>query len=291
MARRGKKIAPLFAEKDFPLKVMRIASHAASGLHGHDFHELVVILGGSGRHVTTEEAYPIAQGDVFLISGETEHQYEDPRSLSLVNILFFPKVLRLPMAELGGLPGYQVLFLVEPKLRGQHRFRGRLQLTTKQLTEAEHLIERMEEELDQRRPGYRFMARTHLMHLIGYLSRCYADAGGASEHRPLFRLGEVLSHIENHYAEPITVEQLAQMASMSESSLMRTFRKVTGKSPIDYVIHVRVARAAELLQRDDANVTEVAFRCGFTDSNYFSRQFRRLRGRSPREYRRERKGL
>jgi AraC-like DNA-binding protein/quercetin dioxygenase-like cupin family protein len=278
----------LFPEEDFALRVMRIRSHSPASLHEHDFHELVVVLGGAARHVTSEGHYPISAGDVFLIRGDMAHGYEETNRLMIVNILFDPAGLGLPTDDLRRLPGYHVLFRLEPLLRRQHGFRSRLRLATDQLAEAAGLITRLENELVGRPPGYRFMARAHLMHLIGFLSRSYADAPAeAAERRSLLALAGVLSFIERHYAEEITVDRLAGMAAMSESSLMRSFRKVTGRSPIDYVIALRVAKAAELLRRTDLAVTEIAFRCGFNDSNYFSRQFRKTMGRSPREYRKQ----
>jgi AraC-like DNA-binding protein len=255
-------------------------------MHEHDFHELVVVLGGAARHVTSEGAHSISAGDVFLIRGDVAHGYEQPNRLMIVNILFDPEGLDLPMDDLRRLPGYHVLFRIEPLMRRRHGFRSRLKLATDQLAEAAQLITRLEHELSARPAGHRFMARSHLMHLIGFLSRCYADTD-ATERRSLLALGEVLSFIEKHYAEKITVDRLADMAAMSESSLMRSFRRVTGKSPIDYVLGLRMAKAAELLRGSDLTVTEVAFRCGFNDSNYFSRQFRKVMGTSPRGYRKQ----
>ena len=59
-----------------------------------------------------------------------------------------------------------------------------------------------------------------------------------------------------------------------------------GVSPIDYLIRLRIRKAAELLCDDGTKVTEAAFRVGFADGNYFSRQFRRVTGLTPGEYRR-----
>jgi len=73
---------------------------------------------------------------------------------------------------------------------------------------------------------------------------------------------------------------------MSESSLLSTFKEATGQSPIDYLIHLRIQRAAELLCRSVQSISEIAFAVGFEDSNYFSRQFRQTMHTSPREYRR-----
>ncbi len=125
------------------------------------------------------------------------------------------------------------------------------------------------------------------MQLIGHVSRCCSQTQ-TSEQRPLMQMGRLLSYMEEHYHEPVTIRQLTKVAGMSESALMRSFRRMVNHSPMDYLIRLRVARACDLLQHGDMRVTEVAYECGFNDSNYFSRQFRRVMGQTPREYRRAR---
>lgn len=274
----------VFPDRGFPLSCLRHERHAATELHSHDFHELVVILGGHGRHVTEGRSYPIQAGDVFLIRGDMAHGYADTDRMALVNILFDPRRLRLPMAGLADVPGYHALFRVEPGMRQASRFRHRLQLPPDALTEAAELIARLEHELKRKAPGYRFAAVTHLMSLIGFLARRYFKTPRADK-RPLRKMSEVLSFIEAHYPEPIRMSRLTRLAGMSESTLTRAFHTVLGCSPIEHVIRVRIARAAELLRRSGARVTDAAFECGFADSNYFARQFRRVMGVSPREYR------
>jgi AraC-like DNA-binding protein len=278
------KSTTVFRDDSFPLACLRIADHRACAIHSHEFHELVVILTGHGRHVTDRGEYSLDAGDVFLVRGNMAHGYADTDRMTLVNILFDPKRLELPMADLRDLPGYHALFRVEPRLRAYDRFRSRLHLSEEELAEAAGQIARLEEELTRMAPGYRFHACAHLMSLIGFVSRCYSHSARLTN-RPLLRMGEVLSYIEGHYREPIAVRQLVRMARMSESTLMRTFRRVLSRSPIEHVIRVRIDKAAELLQRGDVRVTEAAFACGFSDSNYFARQFRRVMGVSPREYR------
>jgi len=63
-----------------------------------------------------------------------------------------------------------------------------------------------------------------------------------------------------------------------------------GSSPIAHLIQLRVNRAATLLRQTGDSVTDIAFRVGFSDSNYFTRQFRRIMGRSPRAYRNQQGG-
>ena len=276
----------VFHDPEFPVSVRRVVRHSPHRLHRHDFHELVLILDGKGRHRTANDAYPISAGDVFVIMGDIAHGYADTDRMALVNVLFLPEALALQASDLGDVPGYHTLFTVEPQLRGRSRLRARLRLTPEQLAVALPIVTGLEEELARRGPGYRFMARTHLMHLIGFLSRCYSQHKVGSE-KPLLGLGEVLSYIEQHYDRPVTIADLTRMAAMSESTFMRTFRRVMGCSPIEHLIHVRIARASELLTRTDMRITEIAFACGFNDANYFSRQFRRVTGRSPRQFRRD----
>ena len=277
------KASSVFPDHGFPLECYRHDAHAACVLHSHEFHELVVVLAGHGKHITEKEEYRIEGGDVFVVRGDMTHGYADTERMTLVNILFDPRRLSLPMSELRDLPGYHVLFRVEPRLREYDRFRSRLRLSEEELAEAAGLIYRLQQELDRKKPGYRFMACAQLMNLIGFLSRCHAHATEPAK-RPLMKMGEVLSFIERRYREPITIRQLTKVAGMSESSLMRTFRRVMGRSPIDHVIRVRVNKAAELLRAGGMRVTEAAFACGFGDSNYFSRQFRNVMGHSPREF-------
>ena len=71
---------------------------------------------------------------------------------------------------------------------------------------------------------------------------------------------------------------------MSKRTFLRVFRAATGATPIAYLIGVRIRRAAELLRQGGVTVTEAAMRVGFEDSNYFSRQFRKVMGVTPRSY-------
>lgn len=274
-----------FPAPGFPLACWLDEHHGEMEVHTHDFHELVIILRGYGRHVTVGGGYDVAAGDVFLIRGDMAHGYSRTRHMSLANILFNPQRLRLPMADLYDVPGYHALFQVEPRMRRSSRFLNQLHLAPDALTEAAGLIARLRHELDRREPGYRFAARTHLMSLIGFLSRIYFKTGDV-ETQPLRRLSELLSFINDRFREPIDIDRLTRTAGMSRSTLTRAFHAVMGCSPIEHVIRVRVAHAVELLRQPGMRITDVAFASGFNDSNYFTRQFKKVMGVSPTEYRR-----
>lgn len=278
----------VFTDPNLALSIRRCPEHGSGpGQHGHTFQELVVILGGHGMHSVGTETYPLEAGDVFVLLGDMTHGYPAAEHLSLINILFDTALLGVPLADIGSVPGYHALFTVEPQMRRQQPFRNRLRLTPPQLAQAERLVAETEEELEKRAHGSGFMATSLLMRLIGYLSRCYSELE-RDENRPITQLSELLGYLDRHYAEPVTVRDLTEVAHMSQTTLMRTFQNVMGRSPIEYLIQLRLAKAQTLLLRTDAPISAIAQQTGWRDSNYFARRFRQALGLSPRDFRKQR---
>ncbi len=264
----------------FPLVVLK-AAQPPYALHRHDFVELVIITAGRGLHYNAREAYAVMTGDCFVVSGA--HGYRDTENLELVNILFYPSRLGLPLDQARTMAGYHAFFALEPQYRRQHRFRSCLRLAPERLSDVIARVDRLAEELRACRPGHTFIAIGQLMELIGLLSRAYAGTT-AVEAQPLLNLGDVLSHLERHYMTPITLDDLARRAHLSRRQLNRVFLRVTGCTPMDYLIRLRIHRACDLLRSGTVSITEAALRVGFNDSNYFSRQFRAIMNGSPRAY-------
>ena len=101
-------------------------------------------------------------------------------------------------------------------------------------------------------------------------------------------MSQVTDYIEAHYAEPLTLDGLSKIGSRSKCTLIRMFRRAYNCTPIGYLLELRLERAAELLRDTELTVTEVAMRCGFCDSNYFTKLFSRKYRMPPREYRQAR---
>lgn len=253
-------------------------------LHTHAFTELIIILHGDGQHILDDVTYPIAAGDVFIVNTQVPHAYADTRDLQLVNLLYRPEFLQFHEAELRQLPGYLALFVLEPTYRRQHQFRSHLRLAPAIFTEVADLLTRIEAEYTTRPPGHQPMTLALFVQLLILLSRQYSAAPTASM-RVLMQLGAVISHIEQAYTEPITLAALADIAHMSPRTLVRRFTEGLGLPPIEYLIHWRIQRGAALLRGTDHSVADIAAAVGFTDSNYFTRQFTRINGRTPRQYR------
>ena len=266
---------------EFPLEINLQYPQGPVSLHGHGFDELVVIQRGKGVHFTEKESYEISAGDVFIIRMGKSHGYRDTSNMHLVNILFHLDAMNMPRNELKKLPGYHALFMIQPEIRGYARFEHRLQLTPEQLAHASGIIEEITNETRKRMPGYEFMLTAHFMRLAGFLSRCYSKMYGEKQ-IPMLKFANVISHIEQHFREPLDVPRLLKMSAMSRSSFFRAFRKSTGFSPIDYQLRLRISHASKLLKTGNFSVKETSFMSGFQDSNYFSRQYRKITGHPPR---------
>jgi AraC-like DNA-binding protein len=281
---RRLKNADWFHPDGFPIAVEWRNPQEPYGLHGHEFAELVIITAGHGLHVTGRERWPLAAGDVFVISGRRLHAYQNLDNLQLVNLMFRPHQLKMELLDLSSLPGYHALFVIEPAAHKDHPFRSRLHLSPQELGIVMGLVDQLDRELKSRARGFGLMAKVLFLQIMVQISRCH-DRQDAIDSRALQRIAESLSHLEIHFASPALLDELAHQAGMSKRSFLRAFRAATGRTPIDYLIQLRINRAATLLRNSQDPITEIAFRAGFNDSNYFSRQFRKLTGVSPRAYR------
>jgi AraC-like DNA-binding protein len=97
---------------------------------------------------------------------------------------------------------------------------------------------------------------------------------------------KAMAYIHEHYSEPIGREDVARHTGVSEGYLSRCFTQEIGLSLVHYVTRYRIQQAKQFLSSDDMSITEIAMEIGFSDSNYFSRAFRKEVGISPVAYRR-----
>lgn len=231
--------------------------------------------------------FPVTAGDVFLLQGRQRHYFYERQQLTLINIMYDPDKIGLPENELRKMPGYCAMFMLEPSFRRQHRFASRLHLKRVPLGRAEHLAEEMERECTEKQPGFEAALRAKLLELIVYLSRAYVSTDTTEAHA-LLRVGHVIGALELDFANDWSLDELQKIAHMSRSNLMRVFRKATGQTPIEYLVRLRIQRAMDLLLNTSMRITEIALEVGFNDSNYFSRQFKRVVGESPRTFRNSR---
>ena len=96
-------------------------------------------------------------------------------------------------------------------------------------------------------------------------------------------------YIETNYSYPVTVEDVAAYVGISRSHLFRSFQTYLRKSPKEYLSEYRIKQACHLLRETDLSVSAIAYSVGFENNLYFSKAFRKQKGVSPSEYRKDRK--
>jgi len=277
------RLSDHFANPRFPLTVYHDVRDTDLFLHHHEFGELVFVSQGHGRHLLEEGDYPIEAGDVFYIPEGLSHGYAGIRHMEIYNILFVPDRMPLDRDSLARLPGYRLLFELEPASRRHHAFKAHLRLPAADVSLVQILIKRLADETTKRRAGYETMATGLFLELVAVLARAY-------EHRPntasshLLAVDSALHHIHAHLHEELGIAAIARMAKMSVRTFHRAFQAATGQSPRHYILGLRIAKAKEHLRRPGARITQAAYDVGFQDSNYFSRLFREHTGKSPREW-------
>ena len=133
----------------------------------------------------------------------------------------------------------------------------------------------------------RFENYTLLMNILNLLCRTMRKAEPMeSESFGNSIIQEVLDYINNHYTQPIRIENLARSFGVSVSWLSHEFARFTNRSVYDFVLYRRVMLARQQML-GDASLNDIAYQCGFNDYSNFLRSFTRLVGVSPSQYRKQ----
>jgi len=101
------------------------------------------------------------------------------------------------------------------------------------------------------------------------------------------RIQIVQDYLRDNLASPVSVVELARLASLSTSHFAALFKASTGSGVVEYVRRLRSARARELLMTTEASIADIGMSVGYSDPFYFSRQFRMVNGTSPSDFRRD----
>jgi len=253
-------------------------------LHVHDFHEIVIVYSGGARHLTSDAEREILSGDFVSIKPGQAHGYKNIRNLVLMNILIKPEFFGQDHYSLASIPAYQTLFGQESEEDAQRDPIIHFKLDHGVFGTAKKLIETASAELSTRPEGYGAMVTSNIIELLVLLMRNYTTRDSVM---PGFahNASVVIDYVKRNYRHPLSMEDLAGLSGMSESHVLRLFKRYLGCPPFQYINKLRLTEAADELTQTDKSVTDIALDLGFNDSNYFSRLFKKHLGLSPREYR------
>lgn len=99
------------------------------------------------------------------------------------------------------------------------------------------------------------------------------------------KLRSVLSYIENHYTEKIQISELSEIIHVCDDRLIRLFKEVTGETPIEYIMNLRIEAGIKLLSSTDLSIADIADRTGFGSATYMTRVFKQKLNTTPGKYR------
>lgn len=112
---------------------------------------------------------------------------------------------------------------------------------------------------------------------------------GREESGTVENLKKVLQYIGEHYSSPIRLSELAELVNMNEQYFCRYFKKNIGKTITEYINVIRVEKAATALAETEDKIIDIASACGFDNTGYFIRRFKKEKGMTPSEYRKKSK--
>ncbi len=253
-----------------------------SHIHTHDYYELVVVIRGTGKHPINSMCLPIKPGSVFLLRPGDSHRYEYTEPLELLNFMFNSHILKQFGKDLRMMPGYDLLFVSDDSSRQE------LSVDSATIAMLDILLNTIATESRQNIPGSDLVLASSLINAIVLILRNIRHEGTVPAANG--DISSAVSYMYRNFHSGIRISELARQSHLSDSSFYRKFHAEFGMSPVEWLLKLRIRKAMEFLIRSDMSTGEVANAIGFSDQLYFSRQFRKIAGCSPREYRSQEHG-
>lgn len=279
------KLSYFTEDKSFPFFIQYGRHEENLEIHTHeDFFELVIVLGGSASHIVDDEKFHIRKGDVFVIGNNTSHGYQDTDHFHICNIMYRLENLFPGNYDITKSAGFHALFLLEPYVSKEYKFSGRLKLAQDDFDKVYHMVDMMLFEFQNKADGWHTMVQSGFMTLIVTLSRLYEFKYNFQK-SDIINIAIAISYIENHFNEEISLRLLADLSHYSERHFIRIFNETYHTTPLNYIISLRIRSACVLLAESHISIRDIALQCGFNNLNYFSRIFKKHRGVTPTQYR------
>lgn len=251
--------------------------------HWHEELELGYIEQGVSVIRTIDQEYPVRQGDGFFINtnvADTKINRNPGQPALEINHIFHPIFI-------GGHFGSRITTkYLNPILQNQQIT---VHIIRRGSMEADALLDQLIKLKELNRKGNQeLLIRNTLsaawLLLLDEIDKHF-EAPQVTETEKQARIKSMLSYIHRNSGDKITLKEIAGAANISEREANRIFQRVIRQTPFEYLLHYRLSRAAQLLSHSALPVTEISYRCGFTDSAYMGKQFRKTYGMTPKEYR------
>ena len=251
--------------------------------HWHPEIELTYVVSGEMLYSINEETYHIKAGDVLFGNQSTLHegrQWEES-DCEYIAVTFLPKLIYgyegsliqekyvTPITEAGGPASIHM----DGSQAWQEEIRN-------------HLL-RVIEIYESDEEDSQLLVVQEMLELWKQLYHHAVNAGkgGATARKNYDQIRHMISYVEEHYREHITLDDVAKAAHLSRSECSRVFKKVMGTSLFTFIQNYRIEKSCAYLLESDASITEIAERVGFSDGNYYTKVFQKVMGCAPTAYR------
>ena len=242
-----------------------------------DFQKLTFIVKGAGFLELESGRIHLRENHLLYIPALLPHRFVDDRSnpLTLVMSCFYDNIFTVNDFAGEALSSFQNAFKVVAPFNLSDNF-SRVEVMDK--------FRRMLFEQIHRKPNARAAVWCELLALLVFLTRTYHETQQLQAESVSARAyNGSLRFLENNFYKPIKVEELAAMANMSYRRYTEQFKKTTGKTVIEYLAELRVEYAKKLMIETE-NILYAAFESGFNDLAHFYRIFKRITGKTPKQF-------
>ncbi len=240
----------------------------AYGKHHHDFFEISIILEGEASYFFNQQWQTVRGGDILLFNPGVEHAERQ-----------LPKTYSHQLHI--GIGSFKLEGFSENTFPNQEIILTSQEDQIKVFDKAWQLINEFGHH------NINLICKGLIYEMMGLILRCLeqneqTEPAILSKNERLKQAVQlIITYIENNYAQEITIEQLATTHYVSPTYLSKIFKEVTGVSPINYLILIRLQQARQLLMTKEYPIKEIARAVGYEDAYHFSKSFKKQYGVSP----------
>ena len=248
-------------------------SNAFVAMHDHEFSELVIVAAGSLSHIHASATETLHAGDFFAIHPGERHGYAELADGTVVfNLLYHGDKPPSDLLARGGFIMSQIFPIECAATRAD--LLGRI--PKRDLPHVVELVKAIRREEGTKHPLRHDICTALFAAVVLMLARVAERIGpDASDETPVWR---AIAQINRNLRKKISIKELCKVSGMSASTLHRAFKRVTGKSPGDYIIDMRAAKAQSMLVRPGATLKTVARKTGFCGPSHLLRTLRKRYG-------------
>lgn len=271
---------------DFPVAIyLDDVTNDYVNWHWHKEFEIGFVTDGTVNVGCGTRKYILKSGDIFFINSDILHSMYNnnpPHVCTFKSITFDGSVIAGNTNSI-----FYTKYLLP--IRGNNNLRDfALKPSDNNYPRLMSLISNIWDAVCSETPDYEITVRNELsnlfrilIHLPENVSYDHNDNNYIQENRVQL----ILNYIHSHYQEKITLNDLAQMASVSKTEAMRSFKSVIGQSPIRYLKNYKLQNAAYMIKNTDYSIGQISEMCGFEDNSYFSKSFKEMYHCTPHEFR------